>query len=230
MKKIIIFLLLILFFCSFKNKPKDSVRIKENTQKIYIKLDTINFKDLKISDRQNVGHQSNNTPWIISLIIAVLTIIINIWVAKINQATAIRNVKNQIESSKSLALTQFKSNLNTKNRQDWINDVRHCTSDLLSQMALFRILLTKNEPDTGTLLIPYFEKIYYYKNKIALLLNTEKTEQKNLLTSLDKLILLLANIEENKTITDEIRTTEEDIIKISRILFNKHWQKIKIME
>lgn len=229
MKKIILIISLFLFLCSFKNNAKDSIQNKSPVQELSIKLDTLKVENIKVPEKQTVWYESNNMPWIVSLIIALSTIGINIYLARINQKTAIQNIKNQIDSSKSIALTQFRSTLNTKNRQEWINDVRHSTSDFLAQTALFSVIIFGDEPDTHKLLIPYFEKIYYYKNKIAMLLNTEKSEQNNLLKPINELVLIIANIKEGQD-PEIIRSKEAEIINASRVLFDKHWQKIKIVE
>ena len=217
---------MILFLSSFKNQSVDSIDNRIIEKSLHLKLDTLKVENIKNNKESVVWYESESMPWIISLLIAIITIGINVYIARVNQKTALKNVQNQIESSKSLALTQFKATLNTKNRQDWINEVRHTISDLLAQTAIFSVRVFDKKSENGDILMPHFEKIYYYKSKIAMLLNSEKNEQANLLNLINELVYLLANIEKGKT-EKIIKEKENEIINASRVLFDLHWKKIK---
>lgn len=217
-----------LFLFSFIQAPKDTIKPKIAPQELKINLDTLKVENIKSVENSKPWYENNNMPWIISLVISILTVGINIYLSRINQKTAIQNVNSQIDSSKNLALLQFKTTLNTKNRQEWINEVRHSTSDFLANAALFNVVLYSNEKEEERFktLMPHFEKMFYYKNKIAMLLNANKPEQKDLLDSVESIVIICSNPKKDIDAT-AFRLKEAEIIKFSRVLFEKHWEKIK---
>lgn len=250
MKKIL-FILITIIICSpiFGQIKKDSIISKKENQELRLNLDTLRVETIKPAEVLKPWYENNNMPWIISLVISALTIGINVYIAKVNQSTAFKNVaaqitsstdtsKNQIENSKqiaiqqiensqSLALTQFKATLNTKNRQDWINELRHSTSEFLAQCAMINVVMTSTENEKKNAeLRPFFEKMVYHKNKIAMLLNLDKTEQKELLNPIYEMVAISMQPEKDYD-AKQFRDKEEEILKASRNLFGIHWDKIK---
>ena len=71
-------------------------------------------------------------PWIGALIIGLLSVLVNFWVAHRLRQSNERNLTRQIENAKEITLSQFKSTIATKNRQDWINELRNAISDAIS--------------------------------------------------------------------------------------------------
>jgi hypothetical protein len=250
MKKIGLVLITVII-CStiFGQVKNDSLKPVKENQELRLALDTLRVQTIKPIELSKPWYENNNMPWIISLVISALTIGINIYIAKVNQATGIRNVaaqitsstdtsKNQIESSKqiaiqqiqnsqSLALTQFKATLNSKNRQDWINELRHSTSEFLAQCLMINIVMTSTEHEKKNAeLRPFVEKMVYHKNKIAMLLNLDKAEQKALLNPIYEMVVISMQPEKDYD-AKQFREKEEEILKASRHLFGIHWDKIK---
>lgn len=250
MRKFILIILIPIFCLTMFGQPtKDNTKTKAESKDFHLTLDTLKVQTIKPTETTKPWYENNNMPWIISLIISAMTIGINIYIAKVSQTTAINNVaaqinsstdtsKNQIEGSKqiaiqqiqnsqNLALTQFKATLNTKNRQDWINELRQSISEFLAQCAMINVIMSaKNNETHGEELLPFFEKMVYHKNKIAILLNIEKEEQKAVIEPIYEMVKVSLQPEEDYD-AEVFRKKEEEILKASRHLFGVHWDKIK---
>jgi len=248
MKILFQFFSLLFFSIAIAKTTKDSITSKLLNHKIEIKLDTLKVQNIKSSEAPKPWYESNSMPWIAAIIVSGLTVAINVYIARINQKTAIQNVvlqinsvmegsKNQIdnakeiaikqiENSKEIAITQFKTTLNTKNRQDWINDVRHVTSDLLVQCAMIQLEMISKDSSAikAKKISPFFEKLVYNNSKLSMLLNHNKDEQKELLDKVVEIISYSGKPNPNAT---EFRKIESQLIEASRNLFEKHWEKIK---
>lgn len=245
----LILLLIIICLTSYGQAVKDSTIPPKKNQEFHLVFDTIKVQTLKSSEKTKLWYENNNMPWIISLIISFMTIGINIYIAKVTHKTAIKSVeaqitsstitsKSQIESSQQiaiqeiqnsqdLALTQFKMTLNTKNRQDWINELRHSISEFLAQSAMINVLMTApSEEREFKDFQPFFEKIIYHHNKIEILLNQEKVEQKAVLKLIREMRAISLQPEKDYN-AKKFRIKENEIFEASRNLFRIHWQKIK---
>src|SRR5882672_933469 len=98
-------------------------------------------------------------PWITSLVIAGVTVVVNLIISFSTRRTSLKVVKQQIESSVNLARIQFQSTLNSKNRQDWINEVRNCMSEFATHVRQLNIHLQGSEENKDkTFLLQ--EKVY----------------------------------------------------------------------
>lgn len=175
-----------------------------------IKLDTQKCDHVK-SDEDLPWYRSMNPTSMI--LIAFLSLMANFAIAKY------------------VAFKQFKGTLNSKNRQEWINVIRDHTSEFLSQgLIIHMILSTRKVTDTNDeiaeKLKPHFEKMVYNKNKVVMLLNLEKPEQKDLL---DKITITLNA--STSAIADydptKFKEAEKQTLDSARHLFGVHWKKIK---
>lgn len=222
----------------------------QNDQQVQLHLntDTLNIKSIT-NQQSQPWYVGNSTPWLVALIISVLTFVINIYIARLGQRTAIRNIDlqiksstetskasiensmnialRQIENSKDLAITQFKSTLNSKNRQDWLNELRHSISELMVQASLMNVHISRNAGDKDKFL-PNYEKMSYNQQKILLLLNPLKLEQNPIIELVNKLVQM--SMQPYGTYDDsEYADLQDKIIAESRKLFIIHWGKIKAL-
>lgn len=188
--------------------------------------------------------------WMVALIVGFFTIISSILINRSQRKSNERitmlslessenSARSNIENAKELALAdiqntsklsnqEYKATLNSKNRQDWVNELRDSMSELLSKSAIISIEYSKDKPDIEKIK-PYFERIIYYKSKITLLINPNKSEQ-------NKIIIEASNIidEATKSPKDfnkkEYESAVLNFIKSGQKLFEYNWRKIKKLE
>jgi len=226
MKKII--LLLTLVVCStitFGQVELDSTGNKEQQKEITevnINLpDTVQIKDISAKNEDS----PSKMPWVIALVIGVLSAIINIWIADKMKNSNEKTISLQLTNAKELALAEFKATLGAKNRQDWIDELRHNLSEFISQSAMINIEFSVDRPDNEKIK-PYFQKMNYNKAKIAMLINEEKAEQKRVIDAVNELVNKSFD-SQNDFDAAEFKGIEDELVDASRDLFNIHWEKIK---
>lgn len=205
--------------------------------------ETVQIKDVS----EKPENLPSNMPWIAAIIIGVLSAIINFWIAarikksnddnislqlKSNEETFRLQMKSneetirlQMANAKSLALSEFKATLGTKNRQDWIGELRHSLSEFMAASSMMRAE-TYAAGVTVENIHPHFQKMQYNKGKIAMMLNRDKPEQKDVIDLVYAIVsmgfLNEAGFEENESLRLQAALTAK-----SSDLFKIHWKKIK---
>jgi hypothetical protein len=201
----------------------------DNLEKSTLK-DTITNNISTLNPNSSTGISiEKNMPWIVAFIIGLLTVAINWIMSYYNRSTSIRIAQEQILNSNSLALTQFKANLNSKNRQEWINDFREALSQFLSQCALLCMEYSSRNDQDQEKTIVYFEKIVFFKSKIIMLLNESKPEQRIIREDLDKLLPVAFTSSGDFNLKDYTEI-EKRLYFNAQKLFGIHWKKIKDLE
>lgn len=197
---------------------------------------TIQIEDVTKKEKKQ-SSLITNMPWIVALIIGLLSVLANYWVAHILRKSNERNLRSQIESNerslkvqiesaKDTALTEFKATIATKNRQEWINELRNTLTEYLSSVSL--ILPTPENPskkfnDEKSQLI---YRMSLAKAKLELLMNREKAEQKELLNKIEEMFNV-ANSNSMEGYVDKMVAARSIVINAARKLFDIHWKKIK---
>lgn len=203
---------------------------------------------------KDITEKSNNSsiieksmPWIVAFIIGLLSALVNFFIARQLRQSNENNLQRQIESSernlqrqiesnerslqrqietaKETTITGFKATINTKNRQEWINELRHTVSQFLSH-SLQLIPTVGIKFVTETEKSAFYEKLVYSKTKIELLTNPNKPEQKELLDSIEQLLVQVSKKKEDFNL-DEFKAARDKTLDVSRKLFGIHWDKIK---
>ncbi|MBK8522455.1 MAG: hypothetical protein IPL54_16910 [Chitinophagaceae bacterium] len=154
-----------------------------------VRLDTLKIQSIELGNIKK-WYENSAMPWIASLIIAFLTVIINIIISRSTRKTSVRLVERQIESSIRTAGLQFNSTLNSNNRQEWINEVRHCTSELATQCQLLNGEFQEEIQSRENKMVLY-EKVIFNRNKLLLLLNASIETHNNFLKSISALVMIL---------------------------------------
>ena len=245
--KFLFFVLLFSIALPYQSIPKkeiDSPKLKNEYQ---IKLDTLRVQNFTKESAEKKWYETNNISWGVSLLISIVTIIVSWRVTVRNNKNSKEVALDQIKNSKELALTEFKATLNSKNRQDWINEVRHSLSEYIIQNRMLNIEY-QNKNSTNERIQIHYEKAGYNYNKIFLLLNHNPTKEEhkkllNLIRELSGLIdtqmlqsphrndnVSWNNIDELKKRNHAIITKEEEILKVGMELLYFEWQKIQNME
>lgn len=190
--------------------------------------DTLIFKNLS-NDIPKQPFWEKNMPWVVALMIGILSALANVIIANRLRSSNEKNLQKQLQSNKDTSLTQFKATVATKNRQEWINEVRHDLSELLANSALATAEF-QSKAASKEVIYKYTERILYCRAKIQMLLNDQKVEQKQVLDAV-KLF-----VDENHIATKDnpnsvkINEAKKQILKSSRELFSIHWKKIKNLE
>jgi len=236
-KKIISIFLLITCFNITGLCGYDSVQesLNQNT-KILIKVDTLNLKSFPTEKKSKSWYENSAMPWIMALLVSILTIIVNILIAKNNLKTSKINLDRQLQMTKELTLrqinnakeiafTEFKATINSKNRQDWINELRSCISEFLTQCAMINIEMANNS-DNLEKIKPYFEVIVKNKSRIAMLINLEKEEQKAILKPINDMMSVSFS-PENDWDVEKYKIYEDELLNATRNLLQLQWVKIK---
>lgn len=188
---------------------------------------SINFpKEIQVKNVNNQTESSldKNMPWIVAFLIGLLSAGVNFWVAHRLRQSNEKNLQRQIESSNNIALTQFKTTIATKNRQDWINELRHELCDLLAAFTS-----STGSDVTREELSKFMDRILYSKSKIQLLINNQKPEQKDLEDKIEALFNTYIE-KKGKLENVEFATLRQAVINSGRKLFDLHWSKIKDLQ
>lgn len=179
---------------------------------------------IKNASKSETNFFEKSAPWIVALIIGLGSALVNYFISKQLMYSNERNIKSQLESNKENVLIQFKTTLGTKNRQDWIDEVRHNLSEFLSNSIMFKF----HKTDKSEAIIKYFEQVTYNLFKLRLLLNEKDELQNKLLDCINK-YYEAAHIEDSKLYGKE-QGQRDTLIECAKQLFNIHWEKIKKLE
>jgi hypothetical protein len=196
-----------------------------------VQLDTLKFKTIDGSFPKK-WYESNSMPWISALLIAVLTVGVNVWISYATRRTSIKIAQQQIENTLKNTISQFHATLNSQNRQDWINEVRNCISELLTQCKLLNSEFQEPKQDMESQK-KLHEKVSFNRNKLRLLLSPHLDKHKILLDSMIDLINDLDRhmLNSKHRLEDYdnfgFMQKEDKIIEDGRELLYFEWQKIQ---
>ena len=208
-----------------QQKPDTTAKAKASNcypSEITIKLpDKINIEDTS----EKKENQSSNMPWVAALIIGILSAFINILVADRLKKSNERNIDRQLNNAKELALAEFGATLGTKNRQDWIDRLRDSLSEFISLSAMINVEMSSAETNNDKVK-GLFQQMNYNKAKIAMLINIDKPEQKEVIDQVYKMVSISFKSKEDYD-ASEFKKIEDDLLIASRKLFGIHWKIIK---
>lgn len=229
------FILIFLSISSFAIDQKSTNLTEKLTVSKQFNIDTIKSK-IKIEPLQieiltsKEKKESNNMPWIIALIVGVLTFIANIIASIVNRRISL----GTIQTNKEIAIHQFNSTLKTKNRQDWIDNVRDTLSVFVSNCVKVNIeIQDPSETENRDKIKDIHEKIVLNRIKLQLLLNPEKELHNSILNLISEFIDILdkhmLNYENGlqKYDNDEFISAYIKIAESGRKLLYNEWQKIQ---
>jgi hypothetical protein len=229
-KQVFIFFL----FCTvivFGQQKQDSLqKTGEATLIVPLKVNLVQPDSITIkaitTNQVNQSLFEKNMPWIVAFVIGLLSVFVNFWVANRLRQSNERNLQSQLKSSKETILLEFQATIASKNRQEWINELRQTLSEYLSSTSLIVLLppnpIQKILDDNAM----YTQRLSLSKAKLELLLNENKAEQKELLDEIEKMLNIVVN-KPSENYTVEIRAARSKVILAARKLFEIHWNKIK---
>jgi hypothetical protein len=219
----ILALLAIIFLNSiycFGEQKQDSLTKNTTTTEVNINIPP-NIQIKNVSEK-NQSFLEKNMPWVAALLIGIISAAINIIVAQQLRKSNENNLQKQLESNEKTKLVEFKATIAAKNRQEWLNDLRNTLSELIATANCF--ILENNTSKHLESIKELTYKIYSYKSKISMLLNSEKDEQRELLLKIDEFVVEIINKKFN---SDLVEQKERQVIASARKIFDIHWKKIK---
>jgi len=187
------------------------------------------------NDKNTDSFIENNLPWIAALSISIFSFFLNLKMTKDLQLSNERkiqlqiesnerNLKFQIDKSLELYLQNLKMIVASNNKQEWLNDVRMCIANFLTNITFIKPevkVLYKSE-DFST----YVEKVLLYKSKAEILLTDQNYDEKEVLKAINDLseILTINQSEYNDNIFQEKR---KNLLLATRNFYKNHQRKIR---
>lgn len=234
MKQILLLLILLMPIYCFPIKI-DSLR----NDKFNMKDLTAQDNKFEISDNLGVVNYSSSDdekladkmPWIVALIISILSFILNYLLTKITIKASSLNLEKQIQSTKDIAITDFKARLKTQNRQRWLDDLREDLSEYLAYSAISRAKLAEAESEkiamnTFDIVGEEFKMMVKYKVKLLTKLNLQHPEQEIVAEKIN-LLFKKGFVSTKDFPASEHINLENELLADMRELVDIHWTKIK---
>lgn len=137
------------------------------------------------------------------------------------------NIDKQIKNAELIALSQFKANLATNNRQDWIDSIRENLSDFVSTCVIVPAHFSnKNQKFTVENQGEIFKKLTYLQTKIKLLLNSKYKRHNAIIERMNKLMDQCVDVK-SEADHDKLLENIDDLISASQDFFEHEWDKIR---
>lgn len=237
----------IIFATSFSQQKKDSAIKRQSKTEREISADSLNGRatidvlKVQLLPTKNDADK-NDKPWQIALVVGVLTFIATIIVSLINRHITLKSIQTnkeiaiqQIENSQNATLHQFNSTLKTKNRQDWINDVRNSLSEFIANCVKSNVEFQDPTSESKQKIKDIHENIILNRTKLRLLLNSnpDKTLHNNLHTSIKEFVDIFDKhvLNYRNNINDynnyDFQKACDKIVDDGRALLYDEWQKIQ---
>ncbi len=175
------------------------------------------------SELNNLIQINNYMPWIVALMIGVLTIIANILINK-NQS---KNAEKTLKIQSVLSLKSIQKDILSNNRQEWINSLRNYVSNYIASHEMSKIIVQNDKNNTPEYRVE-FKKWQSFSYKIELMLNPieEKSKElKELMTDLN-----LATDYSSFAKEQSYESIKNDIIKITQNILKEEWERVKSIE
>jgi hypothetical protein len=221
-----------------KQQPKAGITINIDTLKTRTIIDTLKVQVVPTKMETN----SNDRPWQVTLIVGLLVFVATIIASLINRRITLRGINTnkdiaitQIENSQLVTQHQFNATLKTKNRQDWVNEVRNSLVEFIANCVKINIEFQDPGNDSKQKVKDMHEKITFHRTKLRLLLSSkpEKLPHSNLLASIKTLVDILdvhvlnykGNVNDWKN--GEFQKASDKIVDDGRVLLYDEWKEIQ---
>ncbi len=165
-------------------------------------------------------------PAVLTLLAGLITIIVNYLISKKLRENNTYNIQTQLKEARELKLIELKASINTKNRQEWMNQYRDCLCEYISILA--PAFMKVNTDDS-------IKTIFLLSKKIELLLHPEREFEDRAL-ELHNELLVIVILKINKKEDDKLdydknfKQILNELTTISRKILDKNWQKMNNIE
>jgi hypothetical protein len=165
-------------------------------------------------------------PWIVALLIGILTVLANWFISKNQRKITLENLKIQTE----LAKQSIKKDILSKNRQEWINTLRNDVASYLSSHELAKLIVKhdKKGNDTPPEYREEFKNFQSLEYKINLLVNPNEDKSNKLIGLMKQLNLSTGYYSNDKE--NDYENTKEEIIKTTQSILKEEWERVKNLE
>jgi hypothetical protein len=168
---------------------------------MYLLLNSINW------------YESNSMPWIIALLIGVLTVITNLFISIYTRKTSITIAKQQITNS---GLTQF--------RKQWIDNLTNSISLFVAKAEMISML----EFDDYENYDEHFQELSQMHYKIELLLNPLEEDHLELVCLIGQIRDIIHDEEmEDDKIENELDNLIAQLMKVAKTVLKREWNVVK---
>jgi hypothetical protein len=161
----------------------------------------------------------------ISLAIAFLAVffspLISYLTTKLTINSQLKLSNQQINTQIKIAERNLKSEVLSRNRQNWINTLRDNISEFISlSIVITKITSVHKDYDDK------MEKFLTLRSRISLLLNPKEDDHNKLDKYLKEALYFVIEKEEQRHIVD----IRNDIIKLSQEILKREWERVKQVE
>jgi hypothetical protein len=187
------------------------------------------------NDTNTISFLENSIPWIVALLISILSVGYSLKVSKNSQLSNDRkiqlliesnerNLKCQIDKSLDLYIQNLRLSVASNNKQDWLNEVRMCISNYMTNITFLKPEVKAFHK--GEDFIIYVEKVLLYKSKAEILLTEQNCDEKEVLRAINEFSEILT-MSECDYDDDTFIERKSNLLLATRNLFKNHQRKIR---
>jgi hypothetical protein len=177
---------------------------------------------------KSLQDNSQSTQYL-SLVIALLAVsfgpILSYFSARLTIKHQLSTFKEQLSTQISIAERGIKSQVLSKNRQDWINTLRDSISEFVSILYMVsKAKLSEHEEKLKA------ERLFNLRLRISLLLNATEDDHKQLEDFLEEGMDYYVRRPTKKTPQRPFKEIRLDIVDISQKILKREWERVKKIE
>jgi len=199
----------------------DTVTINNNLEK------RIN-QNTRQKNKDDIFFNQYQMPWIVALIIGILTVITTIYINIRSEKFKREIVNNQLNCTKDLTISQieiakqnalldFKKSVLSVNRSSWLNEFRELISRVIT---LIYTITNKN-----FITVVEVEELHYLTTKIELMLDPEK--DKAFVSALNAINLCCIEIISSNRNIEDLDEYVKNIKLLAIVILKSKWNQVK---
>lgn len=201
-------------------KPDSFILYKSEDSVLVSRQDVLYIFDHQNCQRFCAFNWERNMPWIGAIMIAIMTVIVNIYINRKSSEALRENTNKQLINAKEISKMKFNKTVLSGNRQLWIKELRELISRILTLSMILsdRLILTKIEQEELRFLIIKAQFMLNVKNDYIFI---------EALSDLDKCCFeILMNLR-NMSDLEEYITKVKDL---THKTLKSEWERVKLGE
>jgi hypothetical protein len=165
-------------------------------------------------------------PALLTLIAGAISVWINWLIAKKLRESTKENLNKQLDESRKIKLAEIKSSINTRNRQEWMNQFREAITEYIVLISMSIMKADKSE--NGEVVL---KKILTHNVRLSLLLNPKREIELKIINLYKEVLsLTIEQLKDGKNNFDLISKKNIELIELSRTLLENNWVKLNTIE
>lgn len=226
-KNLLIFIILFLTLkTSFSQDKKVISTLKVKIENLQSDTLTIQLVTAKAEDKQS--DWGKNIPWITAILIAILTVLTNIFISRKIALSQKEIALSQIENSRKMVQLDINKTVLSGNRQVWISTLRDSISDYIAKCHSYRIkpdqVKSKYKEASQNTGNSDLTEIFRLDTKIVLMLNSNEDDSKLLIKRLEQ---YTTSLFDETVITQPSEFYLQEIINVTKTILKKEWEQVK---